>query len=377
MFVKVRNEKGDALHISDLNTLTGSTGLTGVDMNRDIQDQADISVILPVFNGAAHIQACIDSLLNQTIMPCEIIVVDNGSTDDTVALAGRYEGVSLLAEKTPGAGVARNKGAKIAGGSILAFIDVDCRAGRDWIQEAWRIMRDRKAVHGLLGVAHGVNENLWAVFFQNSYDDFIKEIQGEDGRLLKVDTKNFFIRREVFKKTGGFDTAIGNSEDVDLGIRLHMAGYRIEYTTSVKISHLNPTRLSLRLRVRREQNFFDYTIFRKIPLGKGFKYFPAFNRFYSHYIFLKRPSPPRIFFLLLDLAVESSIQICKSLLIILKYLGLTNRLYPLDHLLMDFAAFQGKLFARMVEACHIEFGELVARGKFSRRLKCDRPLQGD
>ena len=54
---------------------------------------------------------------------------------------------------------------------------------------------------------------------------------------------------------------------------------------------------------------------------------------------------------------------------ILKYLGLTNRLYPLDHLLMDLAAFQGKLYARRVEAGYIEFGELVARGKFSRRLK--------
>ena len=333
--------------------------------------QPDISVIIPVFNGELYIQKCLDSLLDQEVKPREIIVVDNGSNDNTVALVGSYEGISLLEEKRPGAGMARNKGSKNARGSILAFIDADCRAERDWIKEAWRIMENREAIHGLLGVAYGVNQNLWAVFFQRRYDDFIKEIHDDDGRLLKIDTKNFFIRREVFQNAGGFDTAIGNSEDVDLGIRLHLAGYRIEYKTSVAISHWNPTSLSSRLRVRREQTFFDYIIFRKIPLGKGFKYYPAFKRFYSHYIFLKKPSPPRSFLLLLNLVVESGIQICRPLLTILGRFRLSNRLYPLDHLLMDFAAFQGKLYARRVEAGYIEFGKLVDRGKFSRRLESD------
>ena len=333
-------------------------------------DQPDISVIIPVFNGELYIQKCLDSLLDQEVKPREIIVVDNGSDDNTVALVGSYEGISLQEEKRPGAGMARNKGSENARGSILAFIDADCRARRDWIKEAWRIMKNREAIHGLLGVAHGVNQNLWAVFFQRSYDDFIKEIQDDDGRLLKVDTKNFFIRREVFQKAGGFDMAIGNSEDVDLGIRLHLTGYRVEYTTSVAVSHLNPTSLSSRIRVRREQNFFDYIIFCKIPFGRGFKYYPAFKRFYSHYIFLKRPSPPRSFFMLLNLIVESGIQICRPLMRLLKSLGLSNRLlYPLDHLLMDCAAFQGKLYARRVEAGHVEFGKLVNRGKFSRRLE--------
>ena len=331
--------------------------------------EADISVIIPVFNGVKYIKDCLDSLLNQELKPREIIVVDNGSTDETVALVGNYKEISLLEEKIPGAGMARNKGARKAKGSVLAFIDADCQAERDWIKEAWRVMKNKETVHGLVGVSRGINQNLWAVFFQRSYDDFITEIQDDDGRLLKIDTKNFFIRRNVFQEADGFDTSIGNSEDVDLGIRLHLAGYRIEYTTSVAISHSNPTSLSSRLRVRREQNFFDYIIFRKIPLGKGFKYYPAFKRFYSHYIFLKKPSPPRSFLLLLNLVVESGIQICRPLLMISNYLRLSKWLYPLDHLLMDFGAFQGKLYARRVEAGHLDFGNLVARNKFSRRLK--------
>ena len=332
-------------------------------------NQADISVIIPVFNGAVHIQECLDSLLNQEVTPREIIVVDNGSTDGTVALLRHYEGISLLEEKTPGAGMARNKGAGKAGGSILAFIDVDCRAERDWIKEAWRILQNREAVHGVLGVANGVNENQWAVSFQRRYDVFIKKIQCDDGRLAKVDTKNLFIRREVFQKIHGFDTALGSSEDVDLGIRLHMAGYRIEYAPSVAVSHLNPTCLSSRIRVRREQAFFDYVIFRKIPWGKGFKYYPTFNRFYSRYLFSRKSSPPRSFLLLLNLVVEPGIHMCRLLLMISSCLGVSNRLYPLDRLLIDFAGFQGKLYARRVEAGFLEFGKLVDRGKFSRRLE--------
>jgi hypothetical protein len=57
-----------------------------------------------------------------------------------------------------------------------------------------------------------------------------------------------------------------------------------------------------------------------------------------------------------------------SLLNTSSFLKLSKHLYPLDHLLMDFAAFQGKLYARRVEAGHIEFGKIAARGKFSRRL---------
>jgi glycosyltransferase involved in cell wall biosynthesis len=330
--------------------------------------QSDVSVIIPVFNGAAHIQKCLDSLLIQETEPLEIIVVDNGSTDETLSIASRYGKVRLIEEETPGASKARNKGAKEAKGSILAFIDADCQAEPDWIKEAWHIMQKEKTVDGLVGFSKGINKNLWAFFFQRRYDDFINEIQDGDGRLLKIDTKNCFLKRDVFQEIGGFDPSIGNSEDVDLGIRLHLGGYRIQYAASVGILHMNPTSLSSRLRVCREQAFFDFTIFRKIPSEKGSKYYPAFNRFYSHYIFLKHPSPPRAVFSVLLLIAETGIHVCKSLLIALEYCGLSKRLYPLDHLLMAFGAFQGKLYAREVESGYTELKNLVARGKFSRRL---------
>ena len=330
--------------------------------------QSDISVIIPVFNGAKYVGNCLDSLLAQERKPCEIIVVDNGSTDDTLAVVHRYKEIRLLEELIPGASRARNKGAKEAKGSFLAFLDVDCQARRNWIKEAWRILSCHGAPDGLVGYPQGVNRNLWASFFQRASDEFFVEIQAEDGSLLKIDSKNFFIKRKVFWEIGGFDTSLGNSEDADLGIRLHHANYRIFFAPSVLVSHLNPTSLSSRLSVRREQGFFDYRIFRKVPLEEAVKYYPAFNRAYNRYIFLRNPPPLKTLLFFLTFLAEFGIHTSRSFLLVLRLLGLSRFLYPLYHLLMAFAIFQGKLYARRVEVGYITLGQVAASGKFSRRL---------
>lgn len=331
-------------------------------------NQIDISVIIPVFNAAQYIKSCLDSLLAQEKKAREIIVVDNGSTDTTLALVRRYEEIRLIEEPLPGASTARNKGAKQAKGSLLAFLDADCHAQPDWLKEAWRILRCHDSADGLVGASRGISQNLWAAFFQRSYNEFLREIQATDGRLLKIDSKNFFLKREAFWAIGGFDTSIRSCEDADLGIRLHRAGYRIFFSPSVVVSHLNPTKLSSRLRRRRDQGFFDYMILKKLPLEKAFTYYPAFSRTYSRYIFLSNPPPAKALLVLLTLMAEFGIYAIRSLLVALSFFGLSGSIYSLYHLLMAFAIFQGKLYARQVEADYISLEELSTRGKFSRRL---------
>jgi glycosyltransferase involved in cell wall biosynthesis len=328
--------------------------------------KANISIIVPAFNAANYIDKCLESILNQEVKPLEIIVVDNGSTDDTLTRIHQYEDIVVLSEIIPGASKARNRGAKEAKGKILAFIDSDCQAEQDWIKEAWNTMNNQESIDGLVGFSTGINQNIWAYFFQRSYNDFPNEIQDYDGRLLKIDTKNFFIKREIFLNIGGLDTSIGRSEDVDLGIRLHQAGYHIEYVTTVRVLHLNPIDLSSRLLARFEENFFDYKIFRKIPFKEGIKYYPAFNRWYSRYIFTKNPPPSRFLFYSLKLIVGMCRYMCSSLLLVLNHFGLSKSLYPLYHFLMALTAFQGKLYARMIDVGYIDFE--IARRRFSRRF---------
>lgn len=88
-----------------------------------------VSVILPVFNEARHIATCLRSLLGQSGVTSEIIVIDDGSTDQTPAivreLAARYPQLRLITQQRKGPGAARNLGAQLARGTYLAFCDGD------------------------------------------------------------------------------------------------------------------------------------------------------------------------------------------------------------------------------------------------------------
>ncbi|MEX2617721.1 MAG: glycosyltransferase family A protein [Alphaproteobacteria bacterium] len=85
-----------------------------------------VSVVIPCRNGADLIASTLDSLFNQTLLPSETILVDNGSTDESVAIAETYgKRVSILSEPRPGASVTRNTGAAVATGDAIMFLDAD------------------------------------------------------------------------------------------------------------------------------------------------------------------------------------------------------------------------------------------------------------
>ena len=89
-----------------------------------------ISVIVPAYNSEATIGACLQSLLAQSRAPDEIVVVDDGSRDGTVDIVSKYPVRLVRLARNAGPGVARNEGAKVASGDILAFTDSDCVAPR-------------------------------------------------------------------------------------------------------------------------------------------------------------------------------------------------------------------------------------------------------
>jgi len=93
-----------------------------------------VSIIVPAYNAERTIAACVQSLLGLDYARerCEVLVVDNGSTDETATLAASYP-VRVLSEPTRGSYAARNRGAQHARGEILAFTDTDCVADRSWL----------------------------------------------------------------------------------------------------------------------------------------------------------------------------------------------------------------------------------------------------
>ncbi len=88
-----------------------------------------ISVIIPVYNAEKYLRECLDSIVKQTLQEIEIICIDDGSTDNSLAVLREYERkderLKIIEQANSGAGVARNAGMKAARGEYLAFMDAD------------------------------------------------------------------------------------------------------------------------------------------------------------------------------------------------------------------------------------------------------------
>lgn len=90
-----------------------------------------VSAIIPVYNGACYVAQAIESVRQQTYAPVEIIVVDDGSTDESSAIVQAFAEVRLIRQENAGVGAARNTGIAAARGEFLAFLDQDDR----WLPE--------------------------------------------------------------------------------------------------------------------------------------------------------------------------------------------------------------------------------------------------
>lgn len=84
-----------------------------------------VSVIIPVYNGARHLRAALESVFAQTYRPFEVIVVDDGSTDDSGVIAQSFPEVRYIHQANQGVAVARNNGIEAARGEFFAFLDQD------------------------------------------------------------------------------------------------------------------------------------------------------------------------------------------------------------------------------------------------------------
>lgn len=112
-----------------------------------------ISIIIPVFNDEDHLKDCLDSIQKQTVLPSEVIVVDNNCTDGSVALAQEYSFVKVIEEPRQSVLYARTTGFNTATCDILGRIDADTILGQTWVQGVIEIFSD-KSVMAATGPMH-------------------------------------------------------------------------------------------------------------------------------------------------------------------------------------------------------------------------------
>jgi glycosyltransferase involved in cell wall biosynthesis len=101
-----------------------------------------VSLVIPVYNEESHLRLCLDAIAAQTVRPFEVIVVDNNSTDGTVAVASEYPFVTVLHERRQGVAYARDCGFNAARGDVIGRTDGDTILAPDWVETVQRVFAD-------------------------------------------------------------------------------------------------------------------------------------------------------------------------------------------------------------------------------------------
>lgn len=226
-----------------------------------------ISVVIPHLNQPEFLSRCLASLDNGARRPDEVIVVDNGSRDMPQAVCADRPDTTLLQELRAGPGLARNAGAAVATGTLLAFIDADCTADPQWLAQAEAAMSDPRAM--ILGgdvriscanPRHPSVTEAYESVYAYRMDRYISE-QGFTG------TGNLVTRREVLDDVGPFG-GIDIAEDRDWGHRAGAKGYGIRFVAPMRVYHPARTNLAELFVKWDRQLAHDYHLVLRRPGGR-------------------------------------------------------------------------------------------------------------
>jgi GT2 family glycosyltransferase len=211
-----------------------------------------VSVIVPTHNRKEELQGLISSLDEQTIPASqyEIIVIDDGSSDDTLAflqslVRNGKDNLVFFYQKNQGPGAARNRGVSLAKGTILVFTDTDCRPFPDWLENLIKPFSD-KTIGAVGGAeAYSAEDSLLtrAIHVCMTSSMTTGGMRGTTGKKLAryyPRTFNMAISQEAFKKTGGFKPLF-HGEDIELSFRIKRAGFKLLFIEQAHVHHRRRT----------------------------------------------------------------------------------------------------------------------------------------
>jgi len=193
----------------------------------------EIAIIIPHYNDVARLRRCLDALMENDLAGCEILVVDNGSTEPLEDVEDAFPAIRFVSEAEKGAAAARNRGVWETTAPLLMFIDADCVAAPDWVAVGRAVAGRADIIGGRVEVfdetppPRSGAEAFEAVFAFN-FRHYI-EVQGFSG------TGNLITRRAVFEDVGPFRGGI--SEDTDWSFRATAKGYSLIYEDELRVGH--------------------------------------------------------------------------------------------------------------------------------------------
>lgn len=209
------------------------------------------SIIIPAYNEAGQIEACLDSIraADAGVLLAEVLVVDNGSTDATVALA-RGRGVTVI-ENTSGKRLTisrlRNLGAARASGEVLAFLDADMLVPKGWLTTAREYFDG--TFRGALGFVETIPDD--AGWVGKTWGNYVYLRPAKTTRVDYLTGRDLMVHRQVFEQVGGFTEGLETDEDKEFTFRVVSAGFPALIAPTPLVVHLGYER-NLREFIRKE-----------------------------------------------------------------------------------------------------------------------------
>jgi len=245
-------------------------------MVKTVLDKPIVSIIIPTKNSAKTLATCLDSIINQSYINIEIIIIDNHSTDNTLDIARKY--TNAVYTFGPERSFQINYGVQTASGKYIYRVDSDFALERSVIDEAVSMAESNG--YGAI-IIHNTSDptvSFWAKvrkFERDMYDSGFDE--------LKIAVR--FVRKDVFASVGGFDTRMISGEDYDLHNRIvgkysvgrinakevHLGEYK-SLREVAKINYFYGKNTGLFLKIHKSRGFRQVSPFRKVYL-RNYKQF--------------------------------------------------------------------------------------------------------
>jgi glycosyltransferase involved in cell wall biosynthesis len=188
-----------------------------------------VSIVIPVYNEAERLDACLRSIAAQTIPAEQVIVVDNNSTDDSVIIARRYSFVTLLQETRQGVVHARNRGFDAARGSIIGRIDADTILPVDWVAQIQALFAADASLSAVSGAPHYYDFAFSSLADRIDYG-FRRHLAEKLGNTNFLWGANMAVRRSAWRKVrSSLCSREDMHEDFDLAIHLQERGLYVGY----------------------------------------------------------------------------------------------------------------------------------------------------
>lgn len=223
-----------------------------------------ISVVVPAYNAMAVLPSCLTALRHQTRPPDEIIIVDDGSTDETSRIAER-NGATVIRQGHQGPATARNLGIERARGDVILFTDADCEPMSDWVEQIMAPLSDPQVI-GVKGAYRTRQPQVIARLAQCEFEERYDLLE-QSCQIDFVDSYAAAFRASALQEIGGFDPSFpyANNEDVDLSYRLARRGGKLVFNRAAIVYHRHPDSWLKYLRLKITRGYWRMIVYRQHP----------------------------------------------------------------------------------------------------------------